>query len=156
MSMIERPYDQTSPRRSDGSDVVDGPPPGIDADPGLLHRAYAIDLEFERSVSRNRNLALFRRNASSWELLLALCCAPDHGKPGVYELIEGLSTKGLGQSALLRFVRDRRDDGLLVFDRHHTKKSKMQVRPEPELARAMSDLLLWRAVAIRDLLSGTG
>lgn len=149
MSMIGYLEKETLLRRSNRIGEETECWPGVDTDPGFLSRTLAIDLAFERAVSRNRNLALFQRNCATWELLLVLCAAPETDKPGVYELIEGLRSKGLGQSALLRFVRDRRDDGLLVFDRHARKKSKMHIRLSPAVESALTALLMDRAEAMR-------
>lgn len=122
----------------------------------IVQRIIEVDLAFERAVAQHKDLALFRRNCSSWELLLTVMAAPDGEEPGVYELAESVRTQGLGKSALLRFIRDRRDDGLLVFDQHPTKKSKMSIRAHPELMAALFAIMAERTEALEAVLQSLG
>ncbi|MCW1931819.1 hypothetical protein [Pararhodobacter zhoushanensis] len=112
-------------------------------------RIIELELEFERAVAKNRDLALFRRNAATWEMLLAALAAGDDDRIGVYDLVESVTSTGLGSSALLRFVRDRRDDGLFVFGADPKKKSKHRISLNDDLAEAALALLEQRNQALR-------
>ena len=82
------------------------------------------DLAFERAVFQHPHLSIFRRNATTWEVLLMLASAPEGNGPGLYEVIETVQTRALGPSALLRFLRERREEGSIVFTRNSFKQSK--------------------------------
>lgn len=110
-------------------------------DRAFIRRAIALELEFERAIARNRDLALFRRNAATWEMLLTALIATGAERVGVYDLVESVHSKGLGSSALLRFMRDRRDDGLFVFGPDPVKKSKHRISLRDDLAEAALRLL---------------
>ncbi|MCL4674623.1 MAG: hypothetical protein KJZ59_00995 [Pararhodobacter sp.] len=104
-----------------------------------LVRAVSIELEFEREIARSRELSLFKRNPTTWELLLVL--AQNHGSSseGVYKTIDALQTPYLGNSALLKFVRERRDDGLIEF-LESDKKSKWNVQLQGETLEQLIDV----------------
>lgn len=87
----------------------------------------SADLEFERFVNQSRALSLFRRNASTWELLLLLAEADGVSDVGVYNTLARVETNYLGMSALLKFIRERREDGLLHFQEHE-KRNRWRVR----------------------------
>lgn len=99
-----------------------------------------VELNFERLVHQSRALSIFRRNPSTWELLLRLAADQSGGADGVYNAIEQLETRYLGSSAMLKFVRERRDDGLLEF-RENAKRSKWTVSLEPSLREELVSLL---------------
>ncbi|MCC5970096.1 MAG: hypothetical protein JJU15_09105 [Pararhodobacter sp.] len=87
-----------------------------------------IELEHERRIGASPKLSVFRRNATTWELLLLLAC--EHARPaddGLYGLVERVHTDHLSAPALLKFIRDRRNDGLLHFEPHE-KRSKWRVK----------------------------
>ena len=121
-----------------------------------VRRIIALELEFERAVAKNRDLALFRRNAATWEMLLAALVADDEDRIGVYDLVESVTSKGLGSSALLRFVRDRRDDGLFIFGTDPKKKSKHRISLRDDVADAALTLLDQRNHALRRAIVETG
>lgn len=100
-----------------------------------------IELEFERALAGHRALALYRRNPATWEMLLALLASRETARIGVYDLVESVTSTGLGNSALLRFVRDRRDDGLFDFGPDPKKRSKHRITLRPDLAEAAVSLL---------------
>ena len=102
------------------------------------------ELMFEREIERSRILSIFRRNPSTWELLLKLASEPNNTGDGLYETIAQVQTRYLGHSALLKFVRDRRDDGLLHFS-EHTKRSKWRVSLDPGLREELVSVLAWRS-----------
>lgn len=106
-----------------------------------IRSVIALELDFERKVARNRDLALFRRNAATWEMLLTALVADGAERVGVYDLVESVRSTGLGSSALLRFVRDRRDDGLFIFGADPKKKSKHRISLRADLADAAIRLL---------------
>lgn len=99
-----------------------------------------IELWFERQLHQSRILSVFRCNPSTWELLLQLASQPDGSADGVYQTIERIETRYLGNSALLKFVRERRDDGLLEFT-EHVKRSKWRIGLAPELREALETAL---------------
>lgn len=106
-----------------------------------------VELEFERQIHQSRMLAVFRRNPTTWELLLRLAAQENGGVDGIYHTIDQVETRYLGTSALLKFVRERRDDGLLQF-LEHTKRSKFIVALDPLLREELIALLAWRNARI--------
>jgi len=110
-----------------------------------------VELEFERLVHQSRMLSIFRRNPSTWELLLKLASEGDVGVDGIYHAIEQVETRYLGSSAMLKFVRERRDDGLLQFN-EHSKRSKWRISVEPSLREELVSLLALRNA---ELVNGT-
>jgi len=103
-------------------------------------KTIRIELEFERDVSRSRELSLFRRNPATWELLLLLAENKNGAHDGVYDTIESVHTQYLGNSALLKFVRERRDDGLFEF-LENDKKSKRTVRVQEAILEELTEIL---------------
>jgi len=99
-----------------------------------------IELETERRIARSRGLSAFHRNATTWELLLLLAVNDGQSDLGVYNTLDQLETGYLGQSAMLKFLRDRRSDGLLAFDEHE-KRSKWRLRLAPELCEELMEFL---------------
>ncbi|MCW1931824.1 hypothetical protein [Pararhodobacter zhoushanensis] len=99
-----------------------------------------IELNFEREVARSRGLSLFRRNPTTWELLLLLARYKNGSNEGVYNTIDSVGTRYLGNSALLKFIRERRDDGLVQF-LEHEKKSKWTLQLNEELVAQLIELL---------------
>jgi hypothetical protein len=91
---------------------------------GMRAQLLHTELAFERAVFRHRQLSLFRRNATTWEALLMIAASPGGKGPGLYETVQAVETKALGQSALLRFLRDCRDDSSIQFTRNPNKQSK--------------------------------
>lgn len=107
----------------------------------MTHRRIVdVELEFEREIARSRELSLFRRNPTTWELLLLLAQCENGSNDGVYNTIEAVNTRYLGNSALLKFVRERRDDGLIEFVEHE-KKSKWTLRLNQDLLAQLIDVL---------------
>ena len=107
-----------------------------------------LELDFERIVHQSSMLHIFRRNTSTWELLLRLA-AQENGKvDGIVNAINQVETRYLRSSALLKFVRERRDDGLLQF-LEHTKRSKFTVALDPAVRDELIATLAWRNAQIR-------
>jgi hypothetical protein len=102
------------------------------------------ELAFERAVFRHRQLSLFRRNATTWEALLMIATGHTDEGPGLYEIVETAETTALGQSALLRFLRDRRDDGSVIFRRSRHKQSKWTLEVSATLRADLLGLLHFR------------
>ena len=92
-----------------------------------------VELEFERAVSQSRELSLFRRNPTTWELLL-LAQNENGALNGLYKTIDAVETRYLGNSALLKFVREQRDHGPEDFISATTRS--WQVGQMPWLSRA--------------------
>lgn len=90
-----------------------------------------IELDHERRVSASPRLSVFRRNATAWELLLMLA-EQGEGGDGLYNLAEQVQTDHLSAAAMLKFMRDRRKDGLLHFEQHE-KRSKWRVLVDDDL-----------------------
>lgn len=65
--------------------------------------------------------------------------------PGLYELVDSVETNALGQSALLRFLRDRRDEGIVLFERSPRKQSKWTLKISGPLLADLRALLQLRA-----------
>lgn len=108
-----------------------------------LRNTLSVELEFEREIARSPELSLFRRNPTTWELLLLLSQAEGASNEGVYNTIESVQTRYLGDSALLKFIRERRDDGLVRF-LEHEKKSKRTVQLHNDLIAQMTSVLNYR------------
>lgn len=89
-------------------------------------RILQDEIDFEHRVSRSKVLSLFRRNPTTWELLLHLAQSEDGGQEGVYKTVDLLETRYLDVSAMLKFVRERRDDGLIRFG-DQAKRSKRRL-----------------------------
>lgn len=106
-------------------------------------RRLEIELETQRRIARSRGLNAFHRNATTWELLLLLAANDGQSDLGVYNTLGQLETGYLGQSAMLKFLRDRRLDGLLAFDEHE-KRSKWLLRLDPSIHEDLMELLAWR------------
>lgn len=107
-----------------------------------------IETEFERRVSNNRSLATFRRNPTTWELLLLLASVRDGFTDGLHEVPNAIRTRYLGPSALLKFIREQRDAGHITV-LEHQKRSKRVLRIDPEIAQQLVSLLHWREEALR-------
>lgn len=107
-------------------------------------RPLLDDLAFERAVFQHPHLSIFRRNATTWEVLLILAAAPEGDGPGLYEIVEGVQTRALGPSALLRFLRDRRDEGSILFHRNSRKQSKWSLSLRPDLRDELLALMQGR------------
>lgn len=106
----------------------------------MMNDYLSLELDFERALAQSRLLSMFRRNPSTWELLLMLALHENGSEDGVYNTIDSLQTRYLGNSAMLKFVRERRDDGLLLFT-EHTKRSKWKITLDPALREALIALL---------------
>ncbi|MFN4098755.1 MAG: hypothetical protein ACK4GT_03155 [Pararhodobacter sp.] len=100
----------------------------------------ALELDFERHIHQSKLLSLFRRNPSTWELLLYLAQFEEGSEDGVYGTLDRLQTRYLSNSAMLKFVRERRDDGLLLFN-EHTKRSKWTIALNESLREALFEVL---------------
>jgi hypothetical protein len=114
----------------------------------------ALEIAFERDLFQSKLLSPFRRNPSTWELLLYLALFEDGSDQGLYNTVDNLQTRYLGESALLKFVRERRDDGLLLFT-EHTKRSKWRIELNPDLREALLNALQERNAALLDALRGS-
>jgi len=102
------------------------------------------ELAFERAVFQHRQLSVFRRNATTWEVLLMIAGADDQEGPGLYEVVDSVETNALGQSALLRFLRERREDGIIRFNRSPRKQSKWTLKISEDLRADLLALLRLR------------
>lgn len=107
--------------------------------------ALQAELAFERAVFAHPQLSAFRRNATSWEVLLLLAADPGDPGPGLYEVIDAVETRALGASALLSFLRARRDEGTLIFTRNPRKRSKWSLSLRPDLRDDLRELMERRA-----------
>lgn len=117
---------------------------------------FELELETERRIARSRQLSAFRRNATTWELLLMLAAHNGKSDLGLYNTLDQLETGYLGQSAMLKFLRDRRSDGLLEFE-EHDKKSMWRLRLSSELHGELVNLLEERNIRLNALeVQGSG
>lgn len=136
MTFEERTQTRDDPHAPTGQDQAQTPRFLIPPESGRLSLLRA-ELAFEHAVARHRELAMFRRNVATWELLLLLAGARGATVHGVHGLVDAVSTRGLGPSALLRFVRDRRDDGQLIVTPDPGKRSRQRVTLRPDLIEAL-------------------
>ncbi|MCC5989617.1 MAG: hypothetical protein JJT95_18260 [Pararhodobacter sp.] len=105
-----------------------------------MRSVFEIELEKERRFAQSCKLSLFHRNATTWELLLLLAAENEHQTIGVYNTLARLETRYLGQSAMLKFLRERRDDRLLCFDEHE-KKSMWRLGLSPTVLAELTEHL---------------
>lgn len=101
------------------------------------------EIEFEQRIAARRKLSAFRRNPTTWELLLILALESEGFKKGLHEVPNEIGTRYLGSSALLKFIREQRDAGLIRF-LDHEKRSKRVLQIDPDLAHELMQLLNWR------------
>ncbi|KPQ06625.1 MAG: hypothetical protein HLUCCA12_10085 [Rhodobacteraceae bacterium HLUCCA12] len=94
--------------------------------------AFRLELDHERRVGVSPRLSVFRRNATAWELLLLLASESDSASDGLYDLVGRVHTDHLSDPALLKFIRDRRKDGMLHFEPHE-KRSKWRIRLDEDV-----------------------
>lgn len=104
---------------------------------------FKIELDHERRLANSDQLSVFRRNASAWELLLLLATEDREVSNGLYRLAEQVETDHLSRAALLKFMRDQRRDGRLVFE-PHCKRSMWRVRPDDAVLDELQKLLTLR------------
>ena len=116
----------------------------------LEKRILDVELQFELLINKSPELSVFRRNASTWELLLRMAAEEDGMIEGLYNAIEQLETQYLGSSAMLKFIREHREDGLLEF-RKHTKLSTWRLSLKPSVREELLALLQWRDNQLREL-----
>src|SRR5690554_1614633 len=117
---MERDSDETTLATPFG-EVDSGPPETLvrstDANPHTIPREQILaHLEFERRIAQSSQLSLFRRNPSTWEILLLIALLDGDSDDGMYAIIEKVSTKYVGSSALLKFLRERRKDESLDLE----------------------------------------
>lgn len=108
------------------------------------------EIEFERRIAEARGLAMFRRNPTTWELLLLLASAPDGYTEGLHEVPNTIRTRYIGSSALLKFIREQRDAGSIRF-LEHEKRSKRILQADGRLVEALLRVLEWRNGALLDV-----
>ena len=118
-------------------------------EPGNNGKPVENSLAFTRALLRSPLLSIFARNPTTWEVLLMLAAAPGSGQPGsegpgLYEIIAAVETRALGSSALLRFLRERRDEGSILFTRSNHKQSKWSLSLRPDLHAELLELLRQR------------
>lgn len=111
------------------------------------HDLLQSELAFERAVLKHPQLSIFRRNATTWEVLLMIAGADEEEGPGLYEIVGSVETNALGSSALLRFLRERREDGIIHFTRSPRKQSKWTLKISEALRADLLDLLRRRQPA---------
>jgi len=114
-----------------------------------LNHLLETEIEFERRLWSNRGLSTFRRNPTTWELLLLLASHREGFSDGLHEAPNVISTRYLGQSALLKFIREQRDAGLIRF-MEHQKRSKRILQLDPTLVDALQQALEWHAQTLHD------
>ncbi len=115
----------------------------------MNRQIFQIELEHELRLAACDELSVFRRNASTWELLLRLAAEEEEASDGLYNLAARVQTNHLSGAALLKFMRDQRRDGRLLFE-PHVKRSKWRVRPTDTVQAALEALLEQRNRAITD------
>lgn len=103
--------------------------------------ALTAELEFERALFANPQLSIFRRNATTWEVLLMLAEVDAGQGPGLYEVVGSVRTRALGPSALVSFLQERREEGSIVFTRNSLKQSKWSLSLRADLREELLTLL---------------
>lgn len=76
-------------------------------------------------------------------MLLLLATGDGDASDGLYRLADQVETDHLSSAALLKFMRDQRRDGRLVFE-PHTKRSMWRVRPDEAVLNELHSLLALR------------
>jgi len=112
-----------------------------------------IELDHERRLASSELLSVFRRNATTWEMLLLLAAEEREASNGLYNLAGRVQTGQLSSAAVLKFIRDQRGEGRLVFEPHE-KRSMWRVRPDQAVLDELQTLIALRnyelASAARD------
>lgn len=111
------------------------------------------EIEFERRLAAIRSLSAFRRNPTTWELLMLLVAAGDGFTDGLHEVPNATVTRYLGSSALLKFVREQRDAGYIRF-LEHEKRSRRVLQIDPQIVQELIALLNWRDRALAQSAAG--
>jgi len=112
---------------------------------------FSLELAFERKIARSKTLSAFRRNATTWEFMLLLAMNEGRSDEGLYNTLNLLETNYLGQSAMLKFLRDQRDGGLVNFDEHE-KRSMLRLRLAPAVLAEFTSILEQRNQQVSDIL----
>ena len=102
--------------------------------PLRTHLANAF--ETEKSALRHPDLAPFRRNPTTWELLIGTLSE----ERNIQQAIFALDTDCLGYSSLIRFVNNQIADGRLVTV-PGPKRSEKILRPSRQVAEALLTLI---------------
>lgn len=97
-----------------------------------IQKLIEVELEFYRSTGQVKELSIFRRNSATWEMLMILAHAYGRREIGLFELVEEVQSSSLGMSAKLNFLRDRREDGLLLFKQQENKRNKWNIELAPK------------------------
>lgn len=117
---------------------------------GTLRELLEVELEAEREAAQSAWLSPFRRNASCWELLLTIAATDGATEQGIYQTLKGLETPYLGQSAMVKFVKECRKSELLLFDKH-IKRSATRIQLAPEVQADLVTMLERRNRSLRRL-----
>lgn len=101
-----------------------------------LRTHLASAFETEKTALRHPDLAPFRRNPTTWELLIGTLAE----ERNIQQAIFALDTDCLGYSSLIRFVNNQIADGRLVAVPGQ-KRSEKILRPSPQVAEALMTLI---------------
>ena len=89
-------------------------------------------LEIEKCALSDPRLAPFRRNSTTWELLLTVASA----NLNIQQAVLSLKTTCLGYSSIMRFISSQFEAGtLIVLD--GAKKSEKIIKPSPDVMSAL-------------------
>lgn len=116
----------------------------------MNRQIYQIELEHELRLAESQRLSVFRRNAATWELLLRLAADEEEASDGLYNLAARVQTDHLSSAALLKFMRDQRHAGRLLFE-PHVKRSKWRVRLEDDVLEELQTLIALRNQALMNV-----
>lgn len=103
-----------------------------------LRSVYALSLmlDVEKRALRHAGLAAFRRNSTTWELLLNITSS----NLNIQQAIQSLQTNCIGYSSVMRFISSQIEAGTLVA-LDGAKKSEKILKPSNDVMNALSGLI---------------
>ena len=102
---------------------------------GMDLRAISNAFDIEKVALRDKRLAAFRRNPTTWEILLSV----SKNDLNIHQTIKGLETDCLGYSSIIRFITAQVEEGgLIAIDGQ--KRSEKIIKPSEFVVHALERL----------------
>ena len=103
--------------------------------PNICAAYLRFAFAFEKDALRDKRLAPFRRNSTTWELLLKITEADLN----IQQAIRALETDCLGYSSIVRFINVQLQDGRLQAVPGQ-KRSEKILKPSADVCAAIAEL----------------
>lgn len=102
---------------------------------GMDVSAISNAFKLEKVALRDKRLAAFRRNPTTWEILLSV----SRNDLNIHQTIKGLETDCLGYSSIIRFITAQIAEGrLIAIDGQ--KRSEKIIKPGELVVHALEHL----------------